>query len=237
MLKFNNVSFVHQNNILILDKFNIKFHDRKINCLIGPNGSGKTTLLKLISNVLKPNSGKILNTHKKISYVFQEDRLIEEITIFKNLNLVIKDIYKDPIKRKKIINQYLELANIQDTENLYPHQLSGSMRQRVSLIRAFIYPSTLMLLDEPYVGLDITTRIKILKLIIKLWNKTKRTIIFVSHDIDLISLFAQYAYVLSNKPIKILKEFYIDSNPSSRNLYESKLIKFRKEFYKTINKW
>lgn len=236
MLKFKNVTFNYENN-LILDEFNIKFYEHKINCLIGPNGSGKTTFLKLIGGILKPTKGKVFNTHKKISYVFQEDRLIEEITIFKNLDLIIKDIYKNPIKRKQIILKFLKLANIAHTENLYPHELSGSMRQRVSLVRAFIYPSTLLLLDEPYTSLDINARKSILKLTIKLWNKTKKTVVFVSHDIDMASLSAHYVFVLSNKPIRILEELNINTKVNNRDLYNPKLINIRKKIDGVIKQW
>jgi NitT/TauT family transport system ATP-binding protein len=236
MLKFVNVSFSHDNGTLILDRFNIKFHDKKINCLLAPNGSGKTTILKLIGNILKPNKGKIVNTNKKVSYVFQEDRLIEEITVFQNLDLIIQDIYEDKSKRENIILKYLKLANIEKTKELYPHELSGSMRQRVSLVRAFIYPSQLMLLDEPYVGLDINARRVILELAIKLWKQTKRTFIFVSHDIDVIASFAHYAYIFSNKPITILKEFAIKTNLDKRDLYSAELNKFKKEFYELTKK-
>jgi NitT/TauT family transport system ATP-binding protein len=237
MLKLNKVSFTHDNQELILSNLSTDFHERKINCLMGPNGSGKTTLIKLIGGILLPTKGKIINTNKNISYVFQEDRLIKEITVYQNLDLVIRDIYRDKNKRRQLILKYLKLAEIEDIETLYPHQLSGSMKQRVSLIRAFIHPSTLLLLDEPYIGLDINARKNILNLTLKLWKRTKKTIVFVSHDIDLISLSAHYAYVLSNKPIRVLKEFNIKLNVGNRDLYCKQLIKFKKEFYELTNNW
>lgn len=237
MLKLTNVSYAHNNKTIVLDKFCIDFHENKINCLIGPNGCGKSTLIKLIGGLIKPKSGKIINSNKKISCVFQEDRLIEEINVYDNLDLIIKDIYQDKIKRKKLILRYLKIANISHSERLYPHQLSGSMRQRVSLIRAFIYPSTLLLLDEPYVGLDINARQKILALTIKLWNQTKKTVVFISHDLDLIGLSAHYTYVLSNKPIRVLKEFCFKSRVGHRDLYNQQFINFKKEFNGLIKHW
>jgi NitT/TauT family transport system ATP-binding protein len=168
MLKFNKVSFSYDNKTTILDNIDLNFKEKKINCLLGPNGSGKTTILKLISRILKPTNGSIINTNKRISYVFQEDRLIEQLTIYQNLDLVIRDIYKDKNTRSAKINKYLKMVGMQHVKERYPHQLSESMRQCVSLARAFIYPSKLLLLDEPFINLDVNAQKKLLNLTIKL---------------------------------------------------------------------
>jgi NitT/TauT family transport system ATP-binding protein len=114
MLSFKNVTFSYGTN-KILDKFNIQFKDNKINCIIGPSAAGKSTLLNLISGTITPQSGYINKTSNKISYLFQEERLINEITVFKNLDLILKGVYQDQNKRTSLIQQGLrevELENI-----------------------------------------------------------------------------------------------------------------------------
>jgi NitT/TauT family transport system ATP-binding protein len=150
----NNINFSYD-TIKVLQDFSIEFQDKKINVIIGPSASGKTTLLKVISGIVTPQSGSIINKPKKISYVFQEERLIEELTVTQNLHLVLQNTKHSQQKIKELINHFLELTGLLDVKDMYPHQLSGSMRYRLSLARAFIYPSETLIMDEPFSGLDI----------------------------------------------------------------------------------
>jgi NitT/TauT family transport system ATP-binding protein len=167
MLKFDHVFFKYNTNV-IFNNFIQSFANNKINCIIGPSGSGKTTMLNLIAGTLKPNSGNILGLNKQVSYLFQEERLINEITVFKNLDFILKSVYPNKEKRQKLILDGLKSVDLQDTEHLFPNQLSGSMRRRLAMLRAFLYPSKILLMDEPFTGLDINIKQQILKLFIKL---------------------------------------------------------------------
>jgi NitT/TauT family transport system ATP-binding protein len=102
MLKFIHVNFSYDKQ-LVLDKFNVKFIDQKINCIVGPSAVGKSTLLNLIAGIIKPQFGTIQNSYRKVSYLFQEERLINEITVFRNLDLILKSVYKNPTKRHRLI--------------------------------------------------------------------------------------------------------------------------------------
>jgi NitT/TauT family transport system ATP-binding protein len=123
MLKFINTYFKYDDNI-IFHNFSYQFTSKKIHALIGPSGCGKTTLLKLTAGILKPEKGKISTTNQKVSYIFQDVRLIEQLTIFKNLDFILKNIYPNKEERKAIIKLGLKDVGMEHTFNLYPHQLS-----------------------------------------------------------------------------------------------------------------
>jgi NitT/TauT family transport system ATP-binding protein len=114
MLSFINVNFNYDKQ-KVLDNFNAKFIDKKINCIIGPSAVGKSTLLNLIAKTIKPQSGTINNSYDKASYLFQEERLIGEITVYKNLDLILKSVYKDAIKRQQIILKGLKEVGLDKT--------------------------------------------------------------------------------------------------------------------------
>jgi NitT/TauT family transport system ATP-binding protein len=162
MIKLSNISFAYEQN-KILDNFSLNFKDHQISCLVGPSGAGKTTLLNIIAGTLKVQQGTIEGVPKKISYLFQDDRLINEITVYKNLELVLLSVYKEKQEIDREIRKYLNLVGLNDYVNYYPHELSGSMRTRLSLVRAFIYPSDLLIMDEPFQGLDIQLKFELLK--------------------------------------------------------------------------
>jgi NitT/TauT family transport system ATP-binding protein len=167
MLRFNRVLFKYDTNV-IFNNFTQSFTDNKINCIIGPSGSGKTTMLNLIAGTLKQNQGNIQGLDKQVSYLFQEERLINEITVFKNLDFILKGVYPDKEKRQRLISEGLKSVDLQDTEHMFPNQLSGSMKRRLAMLRAFLYPSKILLMDEPFTGLDINIKQQVLKLFIKL---------------------------------------------------------------------
>ncbi|GHU32500.1 hypothetical protein FACS1894166_05970 [Bacilli bacterium] len=162
MIKLSNISFAYEQN-KILNNFSVKFRDHTISCIVGPSGAGKTTLLNIIAGTLKPQQGTIEGVTKNISYLFQDDRLINEITVYKNLELVLLSVYNEKSKIDSEIKKFLNLVGLNDYRNSYPHELSGSMRTRLALVRAFIYPSDLLIMDEPFQGLDIQLKFELIK--------------------------------------------------------------------------
>jgi NitT/TauT family transport system ATP-binding protein len=117
MLKFINVDFSYDQKQVIFNKFNVKFMDRKVNCIIGPSAAGKSTLLNLIAKTIKPNSGTIKNSYRRLSYLFQEERLINEITVFKNLDLILKGVYANHIRRQNLIMAGLKSVGLSEISN------------------------------------------------------------------------------------------------------------------------
>lgn len=189
MLNINDLC-VSIENKPILEHLTHTFEDKKVTAILGASGSGKTTLLRTISGLISPSCGAIYSSYKKISYVFQEPRLFPWLTAMENVSLVCKD--------KSKVNYYLEnLLPNSDDHKKYPHELSGGMKQRVSLARALAYQPDLLLLDEPFKGLDPETRVAVSKFLFDSVRGT--TILLVTHDtLDL--PYCDYVFRLEGMP-------------------------------------
>ena len=193
-------------SLTVLDNLNIEFKEGMVTCILGPSGCGKTTLLNILSGALSFDCGEVVGfNHESISYVFQEDRLIDWKTVKENLNFVLKDkMNKDD--RNEIINSYLKAVDMEEYKDYYPNKLSGGMRQRVAIIRAFIYSSNLLLMDEPFKSLDIETKQNVMECFINLRKKEKRTCILVTHDISEAKYLADDLIMLSSKPTRVINQ-------------------------------
>lgn len=195
----------------ILRNFSISFEENKISCLFGPSGVGKTTIVNIAANLIPFDSGKVTGTERAVySYVFQEPRLLEWYSVYDNIDFVLKDVY-DQEKRVNIIGNYINMVDLKGYENYKPKALSGGMYQRVSLARAFAYPSNFMILDEPFKGLDMKLKNEMIYLFKKLWNESKRTVLFITHDIDEAVTLSDFIYIIKNRPVEIIKKINIEN--------------------------
>jgi len=235
MITLSNVNMRFK-DIVVMDEFCEDFEDNSINCILGPSGCGKTTLLNLLSGILKEDSGQITKP-QRVSYVFQEESLIPQKTARKNLEMVLKSVYKDKTELREAIDKFLCISDLDKAADLYPHEMSGGMRQRLSLIRAFAYPSDILLMDEPFKALDITLRDSLIGSFISLYEKDKRTVIFVTHDIDEALMTGDFIYIYSNKPMRLQRKFAVEEKQHSRKLYNAELVKIKKEIYIETEKW
>lgn len=194
----------------IFKNFNLDLYDDKVNCIIGKSGCGKSTLLNIIAGLIEIQSGEIQGISlKDISYIFQEDRLIEWLTVKENLELALKKYYDSSILGEKI-DELLELVGISDIKNKYPNSLSGGMKQRVNIARAFGKPSKVILMDEPFKSLDYKLKYTIIDEFRVLLNKEKRMVILVTHDLDEAIYFQGNILVFSNKPVEVKGTFNKD---------------------------
>lgn len=193
---------------IIFEDFNLIFEKNKISGILGPSGAGKTTLLNLCSGLEKPDSGTIEGINSQsISYIFQEPRLLPWRTVRENLRLLFKEkSIRKAGAHESDIDAMLELVGLGSVGDYYPQELSGGMRQRVSIARAFLYPSELLLMDEPFSSLDCSLKNRLIEDFSKIWEQDKRTVIFVSHNEDEIRQLAQVIFTFSDKPIQILKK-------------------------------
>jgi len=167
----------------VLVNLNLNFEKNKITVVTGPSGCGKTTLLNIISGIEKPDSGEVILKDHSISFIFQEDRLIPDLTVYKNIEFVLKSTLT-PLESKPIIEKYLELVKLTEAKDKYPEQLSGGMKRRVAVARAFAYRSDLLIMDEPFKGLDDKLKKEIVDEFLRIYNQDKRTVILVTHDMD-----------------------------------------------------
>ena len=191
----------------IFENFNIDFYDDKINCIIGKSGCGKSTLLDIIAGIIDVQSGEISGVSlSDISYIFQEDRLIEWLTVKENLEIALEKYFKDSDLENRI-DEVLNLVGIYDKKNKYPNALSGGMRQRVNIARAFGKPSKVILMDEPFKSLDYKLKYAIIDEFKNLLDKEKRMVILVTHDLDESIYFRGNIIVFNNRPVKIAGTF------------------------------
>ncbi|WP_459480537.1 ATP-binding cassette domain-containing protein [Clostridium saccharoperbutylacetonicum] len=194
----------------IFKNFNIEFSDDNINCIVGKSGCGKSTLLNIIAGLIDIQGGEINGAAlSDISYIFQEDRLIEWLDVKENLELTLKKYFDSSILDAKI-DEVLELVGIYDIKNKYPNELSGGMRQRINIARAFGKPSKIILMDEPFKSLDYKLKYTIIDEFKNLLDKEKRMVILVTHDLDEAIYFQGNIFVFSNKPVIIAGQFSSD---------------------------
>ncbi|WP_160685213.1 ABC transporter ATP-binding protein [Clostridium sp. C2-6-12] len=187
----------------IFKNFNLDLYDDKVNCIIGKSGCGKSTFLNIVAGLIEIQGGDIQGVSlKDISYIFQEDRLIEWLTVKENLELALKKYYDNSVIDEKI-NELLKLVGINDIKDKYPKSLSGGMKQRVNIARAFGKPSKVILMDEPFKSLDYKLKYTIIDEFKALLSKEKRMVILVTHDLDEAIYFQGNIIVFSNKPVEI----------------------------------
>jgi ABC-type nitrate/sulfonate/bicarbonate transport system ATPase subunit len=175
--------------------------------LVGPTGCGKSTLLNIISSYLKPQGGS-LKTNGNIRTVFQKDGLFPWLTVAENISMGLQCI-RMPDQREKELNELLSMIQMEQFQDYYPHQLSGGMRQKVELARALAGDSNILLMDEPFSSLDYQTRLRLRTELVLLLAKRRRTVIFVTHDIEEAAQLADRLLVLSDRPARIRDEVCI----------------------------
>lgn len=206
----------------IFDNFDVTFEQGKINVILGGSGVGKTTLLNAIAGI-KSYEGQIEGCEGGVSYIFQKDRLIPSISVYKNLDLILKGVVKDKAERKRMIEQTAVDLEISDVLKSLPSEISGGQAQRVSMARAFLYPSDVMLLDEPFKALDTALKTRLIKQFAALQEKKNKTVVFVTHAIDECLLLADAYFVFDDAPVKIVLQGKINSKKSERKLTDKAL--------------
>ena len=178
MIKMSNITFAFDEKN-IFQNFSMELKKGEILAIMGPSGCGKTTLLGLVSGLLKPQKGEVVNSFEKISCVFQEPRLFPWLTVKENLLAVMNKKDKDT---EKTVLECLALVGLEDTLDKYPDELSGGMKSRVSLARALAFGGDLFLFDEPFAALDAELRHKLSKKIKQHLHKSGASAILVTHN-------------------------------------------------------
>lgn len=193
----------------VFSNFNLTIEDNRITSILGKSGCGKTTLLNIIAK-LTEYEGSIDIDNEKISYIFQNLRLLNNLTVEGNLRYVLNscNFTKDEIEQK--VTDILKMVKLDGNAKMYPKELSGGMAQRVSLARAFVYPSKILLMDEPFKGLDISLKKHIINIFKSLYQTHKKTTIFVTHDIEEALLIADRIIVLGDNGVTLLDRDIID---------------------------
>lgn len=217
-LEIKNLSYSFGDNHILKD-INIYVKENEMVAIVGSSGVGKSTLFNLIAGVLKKQSGEITIDGSddyigKVAYMLQKDLLFEHKTIINNviLPLIIAKIDKKAAleEGRKILKQF----NLEKYADKYPKQLSGGMRQRVALIRTYMFKRNIFLLDEAFSALDAITKKELHKWYLNLKKEFNLTTLLITHDIEEAIFLSDRIYILANKPGEIIKEIKIEINPN-----------------------
>lgn len=198
-----------EREVSALDKVTFTIAEHEFVSIVGPSGCGKTTLLKIAAGLIKPNTGHITFTDTQqipsTTMVFQDQGLFPWLTVMDNIGfgLEMKKVPKD-VRRKQVL-EFMRRVKLDGFENYYIHELSGGMCQRVALARAFLSNPDILLMDEPFGSLDAQTRIILQEELLNIWKEERKTVLFVTHDIDEAVLLSDRIIVLSDRPGRIQK--------------------------------
>ncbi|MBA7688280.1 Nitrate import ATP-binding protein NrtD [subsurface metagenome] len=199
-----------ENQVVAINELNLEIRENEFTVIVGPSGCGKSTILYIIGGFEKPTEGQILLNGKAISgpgpdrgFVFQEFALFPWRTVLTNITfgLEIQGVSRE--RAKKIAQNYITMVGLEGFENAYPHTLSGGMKQRVGLARALAYEPEVLLMDEPFGALDAQTRKLMQEELARIWEKTKKTVIFVTHSVIEAVYLADRIYVMTARPGEI----------------------------------
>ena len=230
-------------DLLVLNDVSFDIMRGELLCVVGPTGCGKTTFLNTLTKIYDITSGEILVDGKpvdpkvqNISYIFQGDSTMPWLTVEQNVafGLEIKHYPED--KKKALVEKYLEVVGLTAYRNYYPKQLSASMLQRVSIARAFATEPELLLMDEPYGQLDIDLRFKLEDELIKLWQMTGTTVLFITHNVEEAVYLSSHVMVLTNKPTTV-KTILKNDLPRPRDIADPAFVEMRNEVTRLIKWW
>lgn len=224
----------------VLKDISLKIKEKEFISFIGPSGCGKSTLLNILAGLIPASSGQVMVKNKMIDkpgndrvMVFQEAALFPWLTVIENVlfGLKIKKIDKDKAYQQAL-NQ-LKAVHLDKFKDAYPHQLSGGMKQRVAIARSLVLDPEILLMDEPFGALDEQTRLMLHRQLIKLWQDTEKTIVFVTHNIREAVKLSDRIIVFSSNPGKIIEEFKIDK-PQPRNRENPTLVRMENKILKLL---
>lgn len=201
----------------VFTDLNFDITDREFAVIVGPSGCGKTTLLRMMMGLVEPSDGDVLidgapvtEPRDEVAMVFQNFELLPWRSVIDNvaLGLEIQGMAKD--ERFERAREWIERAGLDGFESSYPNELSGGMQQRVGLARALVTDPDVLLMDEPFGALDAQTKDRMQTYLLELWEEQKKTVAFVTHDIQEAIFLGDRVFVMSEKPARFTKELRID---------------------------
>jgi NitT/TauT family transport system ATP-binding protein len=225
-------------SVAALEDINLDISDGEFICLVGPSGCGKSTLLNVMGGFLSPSSGSVTIDGEAVSgpdqrriLVFQERGVFPWLTVEGNIGFGLSKLPR--VERESRVAHYVQLVRLQGFEHSYPPDLSGGMKQRLQVARALAVNPDILFLDEPFGALDSITRVIMRGELLRIWQTERRTIVFVTHDIDEAVQLADRVVVLSSRPAKIQEILNIDI-PHPRNISSPRYLELRDELLKQI---
>jgi NitT/TauT family transport system ATP-binding protein len=215
----NNVSKIFERNGHIfksLEDVDLEIYEKEFLCILGPSGCGKSTILRMIAGLDEPSDGKILVDDHRVDgpdstrgMVFQEYSLFPWRSVIENVAFPL-EMRGMGNERYEIAEDYLKIVGLEKFKNSMPQELSGGMKQRISIIRALAGDPDILLMDEPFGALDVLTRNQLQIDLLKIWKEKRKTIVFVTHSIDEAIFLGDRVILMSKGPGKIMESFDVD---------------------------
>jgi NitT/TauT family transport system ATP-binding protein len=204
------------NEISALDGVNLTAEEQEFLCLVGPSGCGKTTLLRILAGLLVAETGRVMyegdhpNGRPLNALVFQDHGIFPWMNVLENVafGLEMRGVTKK--QREKESMEFIEKVGLSDFENYYPRELSGGMKQRVGLARAFVQDPEVLLMDEPFAALDAQTRLIMSDELLRIWQEYRKTVVYITHSIDEAVLLGDRVAVMTGRPGKLRKIIPVD---------------------------
>lgn len=230
-------------DLLVLDRISFSVNRGEFLCIVGPTGCGKTTFLNSLTKILEVDSGTIRLDGEEVdpkkhnlAYILQEYSTLPWLNVEENIAYGLKIKGTDPKIIKERVDEAIEMVNMQEFRKFYPKELSASMLQRVVIARAFSTQPDLLLMDEPYGQLDLNLKYKLEDELLKLWEKTKTTVIFITHNIEEAVYLSDRILVLTNKPTHVKTEL-INDLPRPRKVADKEFVNLRNKVTDLIRWW
>jgi ABC-type nitrate/sulfonate/bicarbonate transport system ATPase subunit len=222
----------------VLDNVDLEVRDGEFVCLLGPSGCGKSTLLNIVAGFLKPTSGEVaidgepvVGPDPRRIFVFQERGVFPWLTVEGNIDFGLFKLPRD--ERRRRIEHYVKLVGLQGFEQAYPGELSGGMKQRLEVARALAVKPDMLFLDEPFGALDSITRLVMRGELLRIWEAERKTIVFVTHDIEESVQLADRVVVMSARPARIQRIVEIDI-PHPRDISSPRYLELRDGIFEQI---
>jgi ABC-type nitrate/sulfonate/bicarbonate transport system, ATPase component len=230
-------------DLLVLDDISFDIADKDLLCVVGPTGCGKTTFLNSLTKLYQASSGQILVNDEEvdlkkhnIAYIFQENSTMPWLNVEQNVSFGL-DIRKVPPKEKKeAVDEVLDIVGLSGFRDEYPSRLSASMLQRVVIARSFATRPELLLMDEPYAQLDIELRYRLEDELVRLWQRTGTTVVFITHNIEEAVYLGEHIMILTNKPTKV-KTTLDNPMPRPRDIASPEFVDLRNRVTDLIKWW
>ncbi len=226
--------------LLVLNNVNLEFDDGEMVCILGPSGCGKTTLARIIAGFDFPTSGDVLVDGRPVKgpgsgsiFVFQHSGLFPWMTVWENVRLGLRHM-TDEDELEERVQEFIDVVNLTGFENHYPTQLSGGMQRRAELARALVVNPEILFMDEPFAGLDFLTRLKMREEVINMHEFLRKTIIFITHDIEEALVMADRVVVFSDRPAKVEMDVRVEFPHPRDFANEPELEALRKTVYTTL---
>ena len=235
-LKVSNISktfFNKKDYFTAIEDVSFDVRDGEFLVILGPGRCGKTVLLNIIAGLVEKTSGSVIYDGKEINgvdpemgMVFQKTALMPFKTVMENVELGLKFSGMDKKKRREICQIYIDLVGLQGFENSYPNALSGGMKQRVGIARAYANNPKLLIMDEPFGALDAQTRYSMQNEVLRIWEQEKRTVIYVTNNIEEAIYLGTRIVLLSKCPASVKAEYTIDL-PRPRDMVSDEFMNLR----------